>query len=335
MAEKNFAVTVIIPMYNAEKFIGECLTSLAKQTFQNFEIIIVDDCSTDNSLNFALRFSEIFGGRLRVAKLSENSGSPGIPRNFALEAARGRYVYFLDGDDFLTETALEKLYDVAKKFDADVVHSEKCFTIRYANGEKIVRTASTQNGKFVTEPTLETFDIAQRMTDFTQMRYLWWACNKLFRLKLLRENKITFPAIKCWEDFVFAFEALVTAKNYVRVPFISYCYRIRENSLAHKDRDIIELLEIIIGLVGALDRFMDGRKFFHDNPKYRYEVLDFFLQKKLEIVAKNFSVVNNFSPAEVFDFFREKVFSAKSGVNAALAAYLFVAYSKLKLEVEN
>ena len=102
-------------MYNAEKFIGECLTSLANQTFQDFEVIIVDDCSTDNSLNAALTFSKIFGERLRLAKLSANSGCPGVPRNFALEAARGEYIFFLDSDDFLSGTALEELYTVAKK----------------------------------------------------------------------------------------------------------------------------------------------------------------------------------------------------------------------------
>ena len=332
MAEKNFAISVIVPMFNAENFIGECLTSLANQTFQNFEVIIVDDCSTDNSLNVALTFSKVFGDRLRLAKLSANSGCPGVPRNFALEAARGEYIFFLDSDDFLAETALENFFTVAKNFDADVVHADWFITAQNFGGKFEFKQQSFQAGNFVDEPTLETFDIGERVTGFIQKKFLWWACNKLFRRKLLTENKITFPAIKIFEDFVFSFECLVAAKNYVRVPFANYCYRLRENSVSQKILDAIGQTETLIGLVGALDRFMNTQKFFSDDPKYRYALLDFFMQERIEVLAERFFVKQNFSPAEVFEIFREKIFSEES---AALTAYLFVASLNSKLEVEN
>lgn len=332
MAEKNFALSVIIPMFNAENFIGECLTSLANQTFQDFEVIIVDDCSTDNSLNAALTFSKIFGERLRLAKLSANSGCPGVPRNFALEAARGEYIFFLDSDDFLAETALENFYTVAKNFDADVVHADWFVTAQNFGGKFEFKQQSFQAGNFVDEPTLETFDIGERVTGFIQKKFLWWACNKLFRRKLLTENKISFPAIKIFEDFVFSFEALVAAKNYVRVPFANYCYRVRENSLTQKNFDAVESSMTAIKIFDALNKFMDGRKFFHDDPKYRYALLDFFMQERIEVLAKRFFVKQNFSPAKVFEFFREKISSEES---AALTAYLFVASLNSKLEVEN
>ena len=283
MAEKNFAVSVIVPMFNAEKFIGECLTSLTNQTLKNFEVIIVDDCSNDNSLNVAQSFSEIFGGRLRLAKLSANSGSPGVPRNFALEAARGEYIFFLDSDDFLAETALENFYTVAKNFDADVVHADWFITARNVGGNFDFKQQSFQAGNFVDEPTLETFDIGERVTAFTQKKFLWWACNKLFRRKFLTENKIKFPEAKVFEDFVFAFEALVAAKNYVRVPFADYCYRVRENSLSQKNFDAVESSMTAIKIFDALNKFMDRQKFFHDNPKYRYATAYFFMQERLGI----------------------------------------------------
>ena len=219
---KNPAVTVIVAMFNAEKFIADCLTSMLNQTLQDFEVIVADDCSTDSSLAVVQNFLPEFGDRLRILTLSKNSGCPGIPRNFALEAARGKYVYFLDSDDLLNETALEELFGVAEKFHADVVHAEKCIAFTDAGGQLQAEVVSNQTGKFVTEPTLETFDIAQRVTDFSRKRFLWWACNKLFRRKFLVDNKIKFPAVSTFEDFVFAFECLVAAKNYVRVPFVSY-----------------------------------------------------------------------------------------------------------------
>lgn len=327
----NPAISVIVAMYNAEKYVGECLTSLANQTFQNFEIIIVDDCSTDSSCALVENFSAKFGDRLKLAKLTKNSGCASVPRNLALQTACGKYVYFLDSDDFLTETAFEELYTVAEKFRADVVHSEKCLAFFDEDGKSSAEVISNQAGNFVTEPTIETFDIGERVTAFTQKKFLWWACNKLIRRKLIVDNQITFPTLRSFEDFVFAFKCLTVAKNYVRVPFVSYYYRIRKNSLSHEVADGVEMSIAAIEVVKSLDNFMGGRKFFRDNPQYRYAMLDFFVQDRLEIIAENFFVASNLSPAEVFNFFREKIFSLKPEENVALTSYLFVAANIFKL----
>ena len=335
MTKKILAVSVIVPLYNVEKYIGECLTSLANQTLKNFEVIVVDDCSTDNSLGIVQSFSEIFGNRLRIAKLSSNSGCPGIPRNFALEAASGEYVYFLDSDDFLSETALEELYAVAKNFDADVVHSDWYIAFENVNGKFEFKQRSFQAGNFVTEPTLETFDIGERVTGFVQKKFLWWACNKLFRRKFLTENKIKFPETDVFEDFVFAFECLVAAKNYVRVPFASYCYRLREDSLSHKAVTGEKLVNHIIDVIKSTDDFMNGRKFFVDNPQYKYMLVDFFMQERLDVFSKVFIIKGEYTIGEIYNFLCKDIFSRRPQDIASLTAYLFIACSKLKLEVEN
>ena len=327
------AVSVIIAMYNAEKFIADCLSSLALQSFQDFEVIIVDDCSTDNSVAVAQNFSAKFGERLRLAKLSENSGRPGVPRNFALEAARGKYIYFLDSDDLVTETALENLYTVAKKFNADVVHPEKCIAFSDKDGKIISEQTSFQKGDFVTEPTLETFDIGARVTGFIQKKFLWWACDKLFRRKFLLDNRINFSAVSVFEDFVFAFKCLVTAKNYVRVPSVSYCYRVRTDSLSHKTRELLDVTQTMIAVVDALDDFMSRQKFFRDEPRYRYALLDFFMRERLAVISKGFFVNSKLSPAEVFEVLREEIFS--SDEHAALTSYLFVATNLFTLKTDS
>ena len=81
----------------------------------------------------------------------------------------------------------------------------------------------------------------------------------------------------------------------------------------------------MIKVVGELDNFMDGKNFFCENYQFRYALIDFFIRERLEVIAKNLFVKSKLKPAEVFDFFREKIFSAKSNKNAALTAYLFVA----------
>ena len=113
MAEEKIpAVSVIIPMYNTEKYITECLNSLLNQTLENFEVIVVDDCSTDNSFAIAEKFIPAFESKnktLVTVKFIQNSGCPGIPRNFAINTSKGKYIYFLDSDDFLDKNVLEEL----------------------------------------------------------------------------------------------------------------------------------------------------------------------------------------------------------------------------------
>lgn len=123
-------------MYNSEKYIGECLTSLANQTFQNFDVIVVDDCSTDNSRKVVQSFSETFSGRLKLKKMSKNSGCPRLPRNTALDMARGKYIYFLDSDDLLTETAIENFIMSQKNSMRMSFHIEKYFAFLNEAGKE-------------------------------------------------------------------------------------------------------------------------------------------------------------------------------------------------------
>lgn len=329
---KNPAVTVIIPMFNTEEFIAECLSSLLNQTFQNFEVIVADDCSTDNSRAVVQKISADFNGKLKMLKLSKNSGRPGIPRNFALDAARGKYIFFLDSDDLLSENALENFFNVAESFQADVVHAEKCVSFVEEDGQIYSEVISNQTGDFVTEPTLETFDFGERVTDFTRKRYLWWACNKLFRRKFLVDNKIKFPATSVFEDFVFAFMCLVVAKNYVRVPFVSYHYRRRENSMSKKDVIVGEkFMDDLIGNVKQLTDFMFGQRFFVDNPVYVYSVTDFFMQHQFENFTNAVLFSPNYDLGTVYNFLVKDVFAHKKKDTVALTAYLFVAANIFKL----
>ncbi|MBR3747432.1 MAG: glycosyltransferase family 2 protein, partial [Selenomonadaceae bacterium] len=123
------AISVIIPMFNAEKYIAECLDSILAQTFQDFEVIVVNDCSTDSSVAVFEGYKKFFGERLKIARTQKNSGCGGIPRNMGMMFSRGEYISFLDADDTITTTAFEELYSVAKKFDADVVACEKYYPV--------------------------------------------------------------------------------------------------------------------------------------------------------------------------------------------------------------
>ncbi|MBR1807746.1 MAG: glycosyltransferase family 2 protein [Selenomonadaceae bacterium] len=172
------AVSVIIPLYNAEKYIGECLDSILAQTFQDFEVIVVDDCSTDSSAQVVESYMPKFDGRLRLERTLANSGSPGLPGNMGVRFSRGEYLLILDNDDAITPDAIEKLYTTAKDFDADVVACEKYYQVptQFFNDAEVlakIQPYSYQRGGFVDKPTLIEFDVAKRVVDCTQKRFLW------------------------------------------------------------------------------------------------------------------------------------------------------------------
>lgn len=122
MTNKNSTVSVIIPTYNAEVFIDRTLDSVLKQTFKDFEIIIVDDCSTDGTRNIVQSYVKKYKN-IRLIPLSENSGAPPKPKNIGIKEAKGEYVALLDHDDIWHDNKLKKSIEVLQETSADMVFS--------------------------------------------------------------------------------------------------------------------------------------------------------------------------------------------------------------------
>ena len=332
--EKNPAISVIIPMYNTEKYIEECLQSLLNQTLKNFEVIVVDDCSTDNSVAVVQKMIPAFDEKnikMTVATNQTNSGCPGIPRNFGVDIAKGKYVYFLDSDDFLSEDVLENFYNVAEEFKADVVQAKLAFEYREVNGKLENLTLSMDSGEIQAKPMLETFDIAKRIEANLSSRYGGLVWNKIFRRKFLIENDIKFPATTVTEDQIFSTLALVWAKNYVRIPSIGYHYRRRSDS-ATKTNPYIErnLFDMIEG-VYYFDTCLQKHKFFVENPTYRYLAVDCFYQIFIKKFSRFILEDSNYETGEVYDFYCKNILSLNPPKNIPLTAYLFISNSIYKL----
>ena len=288
MKEKIPAISVIIPMYNCEKYIVQCLDSVVSQTLEDYEVIVVDDCSTDRSVELVENFvnpTHTHEGRLkiRLLKLPENSGGAAFPRNQALKLSRGKYITFVDADDLIAGHALKAMFDAAEKFNADVVHSERFFlptgTGDQVNQKTKMTIQSYQSGTFVKTPTLETNDIAKRLIDFFQCKYIWWACNKLFRRDFLIENRIEFVNARSVEDMIFMFSALVCAKNYVRIPDIFYVYRQNPNSITHStltpEQQVKRFVPSLARGIKALDNFLSRLPFFKQHPELKMMSINF------------------------------------------------------------
>ena len=122
-------ISVLIPSYNVEKYIRECLDSIVNQTFEDMEIICIDDRSTDSTLDILNEYA-LKDSRLRVYENKENKGVS-YARNYLLNLAKGKYIFFMDSDDYLELDALEKAYNLTEEKSLDIL----MFKIRHFNNK--------------------------------------------------------------------------------------------------------------------------------------------------------------------------------------------------------
>jgi len=314
------AVSVIIPMYNAEKYIGECLDSILAQTFTNFEVIVVDDCSTDNSPAIVESYIPKFDGRLKLSHMKKNSGNAALPRNKGLVLSQGEYIYFMDSDDWIAPTALEELYTLAKKFDADVLYGERHFETD--EDGKNARLVSRQFGKVVDQPTLETEDLKERVQILLQKDIFGPPWNELVRRDVLVENEIVFPEVRPGDDHIWALNLFFSTKKFLRVPTVSYFWRQTDTSLTRvqKTPQKYTTLWLTVAIMGlkCLDEILSRIKFFEENFQYRYAVLNYLVERKFKL---SFHASLQLPPFEVYRAIKQE-FGDKLGEYDVLVSAL-------------
>ena len=321
--EQNIKISVIIPMYNTEDYVGECLDSLLCQTLQDFEVIIVDDCSTDGSREVVKNYIQKFDGKLRLIESEKNSGGCAVPRNIGMTYAKGKYLFFLDSDDLIIKTAFEWLYNVAENFQADVVQCEKFYTsdTPHLKGATLTVKSFKADG-YVTIPTLETENIQRRIKEFHAQRYVWTAWSKLLRREFMIKNKITYPLTLNNEDLVFTIYCLSCAKRFVKFPDPVNIYRYRPNSILHTKNNMLDYVRKWIRSLATgfscCDNFLSELEFYKQHPEIKYLALDAISQ---DIFSKLFNVYNKFSSALFDKIIREEF--AKVGDSSAMAAFFF------------
>ena len=203
-----------------------------------------------------------------------------------MKLSRGKYITFVDADDLIAGHALEVMYNAAEQTNADVVHAERFFlptgTGDQVNAQTKMTVQSYQIGSLVDKITVETDNIGQRVFDFCQKKYIWWACNKLFRRDFLIENRIEFAPARSVEDMVFMFSTLVCAKNYVRIPDIFYVYRQNPESVTHSILNVEQQIKRFVSSlsrgVKALDKFLGKQKVFIERPEFKTMAINFLIE---------------------------------------------------------
>ena len=186
MGEATTRFSIIIPVYNVKEYLAECLDSLLAQTFQNFEIIVVDDVSTDGSKDLALSYAARYPDKITVLEHTVNTRQGGA-RNTGIEAAVGEYLLFVDSDDYLVPNALEILSAAIQREKADIV--EFCFTCVDEQGNYLRRSGFRDR-------------IARLGVHKPLLISAMGPWNKVYHASLFRDTEIRFPKKYYYEDYL-------------------------------------------------------------------------------------------------------------------------------------
>ena len=225
-------ISVIIPVFNSEQFIGKCIESVLCQSLKEIEIICVDDGSTDNSCNLIEKMRLLDH---RVILFRQTHKCAAYARNYGLEMASGDYVAFLDADDYYVDVfALEKLYVNSKKYGAKVCAAELIYQdMAY---EYIAPMGSIS--KHVNGANIGWVDFSDVQDDFLFTRYI-------FERSLLMNNRISFPLYLRYEDPPFLLAIMCLVKKFFYVHVTLYCYRINYKS---NPLDKLQLMDTLLGI---------------------------------------------------------------------------------------
>lgn len=236
MGQKQFSI--IMPTYNVEQYIENSIKSVINQTFENYELLIIDDCSTDNTLNIVKNLAKE-NQNIKVYQTPTNMRQ-GAARNIGLKNSEGKYLIFLDSDDTLySEDVLEKLNSIVESKEPDLIYT---------------KLKSTGARDFEIIPTPENCERSYRLGEYKWTHVL----TLCLKNDIVKENNITFPEGILYEDVYFNFLAIANCKSYEIGDFYSYLYNARpESSMGHKQfdqvRNTISLIEKLCSLKDKID----------------------------------------------------------------------------------
>jgi len=218
----KYKLSIIIPIYNVEKYLEFTLQSILKQTIghENLQVIMVDDCSTDNTKKIINKYTNKYSNFQSVF-LKECSKVAGKPRNEGLKLVEAEFVMFTDGDDFYDEKACETMYNAINKYEADMI------TANYNNAD--------QDGVKWENPIFNKNDFKTFLLndiEFTKSFFVLNSsvCNKIFRNAFIKENNIKFLEGVPGEDAFFTFSYFLKSKKVYYIEDIIYYYRNRSAS---------------------------------------------------------------------------------------------------------
>lgn len=221
-------VSVIVPVYNVERYVEKCLETLVEQTLEEIEIIVVNDGSTDNSKQIVEKIREKFPEK--IVYVEKENGGLSDARNYGIPYAKGEYIAFLDSDDYAEKDMYQKMYELAQKEQSDMVECD--FYWEYPDKQKIDIGVLYQGKKEMLE----------------KVRVVAW--NKLIKREILEKAKVEFPKGYRYEDVSFTYKLIpyLEKVSFLKEPCVHYIQREGSisNSQNERNREIFEVLDGVI-----------------------------------------------------------------------------------------
>lgn len=256
--------SVILPVYNVEKYLDKSILSILEQTFTDFQLICVEDCSTDSSAEILDKYAKQ-DKRIKVIKHEKNKGL-GTARNTALEFAMGKYLVCVDSDDWLDKTFLQEIFEAFENNDINSVWTKYW---RYNEKNDFATIAPAYPLLFHSLEGI--IELSPRIIgDFPA--YAW---NKAYKTELIKNNNFHWIENKIFEDVYFYFDYFMSSNKVYLLDKMLYYYRVREDSITSNfnTQKIKNMFEILFDLYKLI--ITKGY-----NPQY---------QKSISTYAKNFS----------------------------------------------
>ena len=253
MADKHTGVSVIIPVYNAEKGLTECLDSILRQTMTDFEVICIDDGSTDHSWNILENYAAK-DKRIRIAR-QENQG-PGKARNYGISLAAGEYIVFVDSDDSVKPTALETICGIGREKNADIIlYDGDRFDV--TTGKRIITHHFLRADLLPKDADVfSVYDCPDSIFQVTSPGP--WG--RAYRRELLVKNDLQFSNLRNSEDLFFTYSCMAAAERIAFTTKKLYMYRVGQTSNVESGKEQAPLCFIEAYL--ALYRWLNENKLF-------------------------------------------------------------------------
>ena len=255
-------VSVIVPIYNVEKYLEKCINSLLSQTLEDIQIILVNDGSKDNSGNIAREYEK--NNKNRIIYVEKENGGLSDARNYGLKYATGDFIAFLDSDDYIEKNAYEEMYNKAIEENADYVECD--FIWEFPNKIRVDKQYPYKNKKEM----------------FSFVRVVAW--NKLIKRQLITDNNLEFPKGLRYEDVEFTYKLIpfINKFTYVDKPFIHYVQR--EGSIANVQNE--RTAEIFTVLDNVIEFYKKNNIYEEYRNELEYNYARYLLCSSLKRMCK-------------------------------------------------
>lgn len=294
-------ISIIVPVYNAEKYLKKCLDSLVNQTKKELEFILINDGSADKSEEIIKTYKD---KRIKYFK-NKNQGI-GKTRNFGIEKATGKYIMFLDSDDYFSNDACEILYKTAEKEKADLI------VFDYYRVEK----------ENLNEVKIESFNATNIKDDPNLLLKInLGPCNKIYKSDLIKNNDIKFEENLKYEDTLFVVKAIYKAKKIIKLNKCLHYYIIHEKSeTTVRDKKVFDILKI----VDKIRTYLKNDELMKDSvDKLTVKILtNYTIQQRYQsdkkLAMKFIDEVFKYLEKEIPDYKNNKYYSGRSFVKRTI-----------------